>query len=195
MDNQAGNIQNMRPGPVLLSVLAVAILSGCGVVRNIAASAPTPQSLSFRTVAPTPGSGSDVLDGIRASGLVARSQSELVRELVNRRYETEQVSDNQAYEAFLSKSIPTLDFSTEQGILATFGAQGNTCYRGEIVSVEERQDRIVVHTVLWAPRYGQSCGAAIVYPYHYVAIPKSAKPVEFREPVRKEVPGAWWQIF
>lgn len=90
----------------------------------------------------------------------------------------------QDWEDFLARhphnalGVLSLDFAREQGVLVQLGPQPTGMIKVEIVSIEERADQIVVHAVRWLP-VSDIVTDDIGYPTHYVAMPRSAKPVTF----------------
>ena len=79
--------------------------------------------------------------------------------------------------------IPKLDFKLEQGILVSTGMQGKPKVV-EVVAIEEQQTRLLVHTVQWESSPSEVAPDVISYPYHYVSIPRTSKPVEFAPMVK-----------
>lgn len=71
-----------------------------------------------------------------------------------------------------------VDFAKEQGVLVQLGPQPTGMITVEIVSLEERPDTFVVHAVRWLP-VSDLVTDDIGYPTHYVAMPRSDKPVAF----------------
>jgi hypothetical protein len=70
----------------------------------------------------------------------------------------------------------TLDFNQEMGVLVLFGVQSSWIL-GEIVGIDDPGPGLQVRTVRWVPDTPGEGLAALSDPAHYVAIPRSDKPV------------------
>lgn len=180
----------MQAKHLLLPVVCISLLSGCGMVRNIAGASPLAPSISFRVVSPA--SSHTGRFNIRAQNHVFRTQQEVDSFLATVPVTAFDGNGNQ-----VSETLPAIDFSKEVGILVLFGAQSDGGYSGDISAIEEKQDRLIVHPLLWTHSNEPGVGytMAIVYPYKYVAIPISSKPIEFASTVDRPRPSPWWSIF
>lgn len=77
------------------------------------------------------------------------------------------------------EDLPVVDFDRFAVVLAAFGQQHTGMIEGEIVGIEEQDDQLVVHSVLWMPPPMSGVTADIGWPYHLVAVPKRDKPIVF----------------
>gem|GEM_PF-5755468 len=68
---------------------------------------------------------------------------------------------------------PFVDFSKDEVVLAARGYTPVSCYSVEIESVTT-SDILKIHVVNTDPGYHCNCGAAVGYPVHLVAIPKTS---------------------
>lgn len=177
---------SMRFATAIVSLSIVT--SGCGLVRNLAATAPLAPSIPFKVIAPIKGAENH-LSG-PAQTLVVKSQTEL-----NAFLATLPVTGTDGRGNPIPPMLPSLNFEQEQGVIVLFGAQSHEGYKGEISAIEEKADRFVVHSVRRLPKDDGIYAMQIVYPYHYVAMKRSEKPVEFAPTVDLPRPGPWWSIF
>jgi len=180
----------MRSKVVLVSMVALlAFASGCGIVNNLSASVPVAPSIAFRAISPTQEHSAHFYE-VPAQNAVFRTQSDVDSFLTK-------IANDQAERLGMSSSetLPEIDFSTEQGILVLFGAQAHGGYGGKIAAVEELPDRLIVHPVRELPSNQGIYAQMVVYPYHYVAIPRTEKPIDFASTVDRSKPGPWWFIF
>lgn len=170
-------------------VLLAGALTGCGVVRNVAAVVPVAGSIPFRTVASWKGPAPyDHMTFVDASGtsrvLNSATEVALAMDDVARR--------NPSRTALVgTPSLPVIDHAVEQGILMILRPRGGGTF--EIQAVEDTGRQLVIRPVVW-----QSSGIqpAVSYElFHYVAIARTSKPITFAEPVIREQPGAWYDLF
>ncbi|MBO9540199.1 protease complex subunit PrcB family protein [bacterium] len=176
-----------------LSFYCISMLSGCGIARNLASTLPIAPSISFRSIAPLAGEYSN-LGGNTPRGFRIQSQEELHDALNSHLDEIPGMVDRKAYVDGLVSRLPVIDFTKDQGVLFLFGSQSSGGYEGKIAAIEEKSDRFVVHPILWTPSSGMTVTATVTYPYHYVAMPRSEKPMEFAPRVKREQPGPWYAI-
>lgn len=173
---------------VCMSIFGGSLLSGCGIAHNIAASQPLAPSISFRVVSPTKERQLS-FGKAPAQNAVFKSQQDVDAFLAKL---TEEASASQGRNSEIS--LPPIDFAKEQGVLVLFGLAGSADV-GEISAIEEKADRFVVHSILWTSKKSDYTFAALSFPCQYVAMPRSDKPVEFAETVRRTRMNAWWEIF
>lgn len=180
----------MRSKVVLVSMAALlALVSGCGIVNNLSAAVPVAPSIAFRVISPTQDHSAYFYE-VPAQNAVFRTQSDVDSFL-------SEISKSRAERLGManSETLPKIDFSTEQGILVLFGAQAHGGYGGKIAAVEELPDRLVVHPVRELPNNQGIYAQMVIYPYHYIAIPRTEKPIDFASTVDRTTPGPWWAIF
>lgn len=176
----------MRSRAPLVGVVAfMTLISGCGVVRNLYASVPIAPSVAFRVLSPSQ-EQKEKFNNAPAQTAVLRTQAEVDSFLAKLTTSRNPVPE----------TLPALDFSKEQGVLVLFGPQPHSGYGGKIAAVEEQANRFLVHPVRLVPNnllggYAQM----VVFPYQYIAIPRSEKPVEFAPTVDRPNLSPWWLIF
>lgn len=83
----------------------------------------------------------------------------------------------------LEAKLP-LDFTREQGVFLLDELYSDSGPSIEIVAIEEKADRFVVHSIRWLSPPGQVSATVIQQPLHYVSMARSDKPVEFATPVK-----------
>ncbi|MBO9541096.1 hypothetical protein J7643_10950 [bacterium] len=76
-------------------------------------------------------------------------------------------------------SLPNVDFSTHLAIFAQLAPQSTGQIKMEIVSIEEQDDQLLVHSVRWLPPEGTPTTQLSTWPYHYVSIQRTSKPIAF----------------
>ena len=180
----------MRSRIALVPIAAfVALLSGCGLVRNLTATIPATPSVAFRVISPTKEHQARFYN-VPAQNVVFRTQSDVDNFLATLPIRARDGQGNPVPE-----TLPPIDFSQEQGVLVLFGPQSHGGYSGEISAFEEQPSRFLVHPVRLLPSDEGGYLQAIVYPYQYIAIPRSEKPVEFAATVDRTSPGPWWSFF
>ncbi|HBN09910.1 MAG TPA: hypothetical protein DD435_15135 [Cyanobacteria bacterium UBA8530] len=74
--------------------------------------------------------------------------------------------------------VEAIDFSTEQVIVVSFGAQSTGMIDCKIAIIEEQADRLLVHPVRWLP-ISEFVNALVSFPCHLVVVKRSTKPIEF----------------
>lgn len=167
--------------PILPAVLLTAAVAGC---HNLADNAATPDEDR-----PAPAASTAPVDGAARVYTIPSVPFRTLLHGVHMVYEGEAqnaVIRSQAdWEAFL-RAHPhnepgsfQLDFAREQGVLVQLGSQPTGVIKVEIVSIEERADKFVVHAVRWMPGADEMVTDDIGYPTHYVAMARSDKPVTF----------------
>ncbi|MDB5100945.1 MAG: hypothetical protein JWM80_5366 [Cyanobacteria bacterium RYN_339] len=77
--------------------------------------------------------------------------------------------------------IESIDMYRETGLLKLFGRQLNLL-RCEIFSVENKNSRLLIHTVRWTIPPGNGL-AEVGSPAHYISIPKTNLPIVFVETI------------
>ncbi|MFN3649898.1 MAG: protease complex subunit PrcB family protein [Armatimonadota bacterium] len=83
---------------------------------------------------------------------------------------------------------PAVDFSREM-VLAAFAGQKNTAgYTIEITGAREEKGKLVVTVVETTPPPGAIAAQILTYPYHYVAVKKSALPITWKTVARTARP-------
>lgn len=166
----------------LIAFAASLLVSGCSptffdsfgslYVTEEARQALGATSTPFKSLVRT-GSGQTRREGFTT---VLRSQADLEALLASHR---ETIMG--AYE--LEASLP-LDFTREQGVLLLDEPYPDLGASIEIVAIEEKADRFVVHSIRWLSPPGQANGQMVQQPLHYVSMARSDKPVEFAAPVK-----------
>jgi hypothetical protein len=166
---------------VLFTIAAGLLVSGCSptffnsfgslFMTQEARQAKHAPSIPFKSLVRT-GSG-----GIKSEAftMVLRSQADLEALLSSHR-ETIMT----AYQ--LEPNLP-LDFTREQGVFLLDRPYPNGGGSIEIVAIEEKADRFVVHSIRWLAPPGQNVSQMVQHPLHYVSMARSDKPVEFATPV------------
>lgn len=170
---------------LLLSILVLTSLSGCGVARGISAVIPVAPSVPFRIL-----SSQAHFSGMPAQNHVFLSQADVDKFLAGVEPSQSDGSGNP-----IRDTLPTIDFGHEQGVLVLFGGQPDTGYSGSIAAIEEKGDRLLVHPVRWTPAGIGGYGQMIVFPYQFVALSRSDKPIDFAPTIDKASPTAWWLLF
>lgn len=74
---------------------------------------------------------------------------------------------------------PLVDFEKEQGVMVLLGSQPTGMNWCEVVAISEQPHQFTVHTVLWKPPPEMSQTHDLGNPWHYVAMPRTTKPVVF----------------
>jgi hypothetical protein len=76
-------------------------------------------------------------------------------------------------------TLPPIDFTRDEALLAAVGARSSTGYWVRIESVSKQRSRIVVRVREVTPSLGQRITARVTYPYVLATIPQSQKHVHF----------------
>lgn len=168
---------------IITSILS--LLTGCGLIQNVTSAVPLAKSSQFRTISPTKVHTEDI--PIPATNRIFKTQQEVDDFLASVPFTKGDERGNP-----VPATLPSIDFSTEIGILVTFGPQNSSGYLGTISAVEEKADKLIVHPLLQTPT-GITLGV-VTYPYHYIAIPQTSKVIEFAPTVTRQQPPPWWSI-
>lgn len=159
--------------------LAGLALAGC---HHLADRAASPDDAVAAPVSPAPGGTAARLYAIPSVPFHTLVQSSHL--IYEGEPQNAVIRSAEDWEAFLEKhphNEPgpfSVDFGREQGVLVQLGPQPTGVIKVEIVSIEERPDRFVVHAVRWLPA-SDVVTDDIGYPLHYVAMARSDKPVTF----------------
>lgn len=155
----------MKPSSFAFILMASLSLSGCGAVRNLMSTLPPAPSIPFRTLSP-----SREFPNTSPGGQVFKSKAE-VDEFLSKHPQGMFALDGSP----VPETFPQIDFAKEEGVLVLFGVMPSTGYRGEVGAVEDKGDRLIVHAIL----RGGGGGDMASFPWSYVAIARTDKPIEF----------------
>jgi hypothetical protein len=81
-------------------------------------------------------------------------------------------------------SLPRIDFAHHVAYLVSTGPRSSTGYRLEIVSVRDRNDRVLVTVHEDTPSLGEPVRARVTYPFRLIVLPRLDKPVKLKWPGR-----------
>lgn len=164
---------------VCFTIAAGLLISGCSptffgslFVTEEARQAKNTPSVPFKSLVRT-WSGQPTSEGFAA---ILRTQADL-EALLASLGETIMRADE------LEAKLP-LDFTREQGVFLLDELYSDSGPSIEIVAIEEKADRFVVHSIRWLSPPGQVSATVIQQPLHYVSMARSDKPVEFATPVK-----------
>jgi hypothetical protein len=79
------------------------------------------------------------------------------------------------------KAAPHVDFDKEMVIGVFMGSRPTAGYSVAITGVTERDGSLVVTYTETSPRAGTMAAQVLTFPYHLVAVPKSAEKVTFEK--------------